>query len=305
MRIWTFLILMVWILTGAVSMKGEEKGKMSQEISLPSEAGGWRWDGKEMNYDSRTLFKYIDGAAELYLAYGFQSLTVRRFEKSNQPPMMVELYKMASSEDAYGVFSFEHQDEAVGIGQGSEFGGGLLRFWKGKCFVSVYAEGEGAEVESGILTMGRGVSNSIPAASAEPILVGFIPGKNVGLIDKSVRYLRSHVLLNQRYFIAHQNILNLNRKTEAVLAQYLQDKQKTQLLLIRYASLKEAGDAYQSFMKAYLPEAGGRDRLRTEDRKWTFARQRNEFVLIVFGAPTEAIAQALLKATEEKLPGGG
>ncbi|MBP1695946.1 MAG: hypothetical protein H6Q41_1134 [Deltaproteobacteria bacterium] len=295
---------MVWILTGAVSMKGEEKGKMNQEISLPSEAGGWRWDGKEMNYDSRTLFKYIDGAAELYLAYGFQSLTVRRFEKSNQPPMMVELYEMASSEDAYGVFSFEHQDEAVGIGQGSEFGGGLLRFWKGKCFVSVYAEGEGAEVESGILTMGRGVSNSIPAAGAEPILVGFIPGKNVGLVDKSVRYLRSHVLLNQRYFIAHQNILNLNRKTEAVLAQYLQDKQKTQLLLIRYASLKEAGDAYQSFMKAYLPEAGGRDRLRTEDRKWTFARQRSEFVVIVFGAPTEADAEALLKATEKKLPRG-
>jgi len=304
MRIWTFLVLMVWILTGAVSMKGEEKGKMNQEISLPSEAGGWRWDGKEMNYDSRTLFKYIDGAAELYLAYGFQSLTVRRFEKSNQPPMMVELYEMASSEDAYGVFSFEHQDEAVGIGQGSEFGGGLLRFWKGKCFVSVYAEGEGAEVESGILTMGRGVSNSIPAAGAEPILVGFIPGKNVGLVDKSVRYLRSHVLLNQRYFIAHQNILNLNRKTEAVLAQYLQDKQKTQLLLIRYASLKEAGDAYQSFMKAYLPEAGGRDRLRTEDRKWTFARQRSEFVVIVFGAPTEADAEALLKATEKKLPRG-
>jgi len=295
---------MVWILTGAVSMKGEEKGKMNQEISLPSEAGGWRWDGKEMNYDSRTLFKYIDGAAELYLAYGFQSLTVRRFEKSNQPPMMVELYEMASSEDAYGVFSFEHQDEAVGIGQGSEFGGGLLRFWKGKCFVSVYAEGEGAEVESGILTMGRGVSNSIPAAGAESILVGFIPGKNVGLVDKSVRYLRSHVLLNQRYFIAHQNILNLNRKTEAVLAQYLQDKQKTQLLLIRYASLKEAGDAYQSFMKAYLPEAGGRDRLRTEDRKWTFARQRSEFVVIVFGAPTEADAEALLKATEKKLPRG-
>jgi len=304
MRIWTFLVLMVWILTGAVSMKGEEKGKMNQEISLPSEAGGWRWDGKEMNYDSRTLFKYIDGAAELYLAYGFQSLTVRRFEKSNQPPMMVELYEMASSEDAYGVFSFEHQDEAVGIGQGSEFGGGLLRFWKGKCFVSVYAEGEGAEVESGILTMGRGVSNSIPAAGAESILVGFIPGKNVGLVDKSVRYLRSHVLLNQRYFIAHQNILNLNRKTEAVLAQYLQDKQKTQLLLIRYASLKEAGDAYQSFMKAYLPEAGGRDRLRTEDRKWTFARQRSEFVVIVFGAPTEADAEALLKATEKKLPRG-
>ena len=304
MRIWTFLVIMVWIFTVAESVKGEEKGNMNQGISLPSEARGWKWDGKEMKYDSRALFKYIDGAAELYLAYGFQNLTVRRFEKSNQPPIIVELYEMASTEDAYGVFSFEHQDEAVGIGQGSEYGGGLLRFWKGKHFVSIYAEGEGAEVESALLTMGRAVADSIAATGPEPRLVGFIPGKDFGLVDKSVRYLRSHVLLNQRFFIAHQNILNVTRKTEAVLAQYLRDKQKTQLLLIRYANLKEAGDAYQSFMKTYLPEAGGKDRLRTEDRKWTFARQRSEFVIIVFGAPTEADAEVLLKATEERMFGG-
>jgi hypothetical protein len=304
MRIWTFFVIILLIFTIAEIVKGEEKGKMNPEISLPSEAGGWKWDEKEMKYDSRTLFKYIDGAAELYLAYGFQNLTVRRFEKLNQPPLIIELYEMASSEDAYGVFSFEHQDETVGIGQGSEFGGGLLRFWKGKYFVSVYAEGEGAEIESGILKMGGAAANSIPATGPEPKLVGFIPGKDLGLVDKSVRYLKSHVLLNQRFFVAHQNILNLNRKTEAVLAQYLQDKQKTQLLLIRYPDSKEAGDAYQSFMKVYLPDAGGKDRSKTEDGKWTFSRQRNEFVLIVFGAPTEAAAEALLKATEEKMLGG-
>jgi hypothetical protein len=305
MRIGTFFVIIVLMFTVAETAKGEEQGKMSREILLPSEAAGWNWDGKEMKYNSKTLFKYIDGAAELYLAYGFQNLTVRRFDKSNQPPILLELYEMASSEDAYGVFSFEHRDEAVGIGQGSEFGGGLLRFWKDKYFVSIYAEGEGAEVESGILKVGRAVANSIPAVGPEPKLVGFIPGKDLGLVDKSLRYLKSHVLLNQRFFIAHQNILNLSRKTEAVLAQYLQDKQKTQLLLIRYPDSKGAMDAYQSFMKVYLPDAGGKDRSKTEDRKWTFARQRNDFVVIVFGASTEAAAEALVKSTEEKLPGGG
>jgi hypothetical protein len=302
MRIWTFFVIIICIFTVAEVVKGEEKGKMIQEISLPSEAGGWRWDGKETKYNSKTLFSYIDGAAELYLAYGFQNLAVRRFEKSGQPPMILELYEMASSEDAYGVFSFEHQDEDARIGQGSEFGGGLLRFWKGKYFVSIYAEGEGAEVESGILKMGRAAANSIPATGLEPKLISLIPGKDLGFVDKSVRYLKSYVLLNQRFFIAHQNILNLSRKTEAVLAQYLQDKQRTQLLLIRYPDSKEAVDAYQSFMKAYLPDAKGTDRSRTEDRKWTFARQRNEFIVIVLGAPTEAAAEALLKATEKKLP---
>jgi hypothetical protein len=301
MRIWIFFVIIVSMFSVARLVNGEEKGKLSQEISVPSEAGGWKWDKKDMRYNSKTIFSYTDGAAELYLAYGFTNLTVRRFEKPNKPPIILELYKMASSEDAYGVFSYEHQDETAGIGQGSEFGGGLLRFWKGKYFVSIYAEGEGREVESGILQIGKATANSITSAGPEPKLVRFIPGKDLGLVDKSVRYLKSHVLLNQRFFIAHQNILNLNRKTEAVLAQYIQDRQKTQLLLIRYPGSKEAGDAYQSFMKIYLPDAGGKDRLRTEDKKWTFARQLNEFVLIVFGVPTEAAAEALLKATEEKL----
>jgi len=303
-KIWVCFVIMVWMVTGAEIVKGEQKGKMNPEISLPAEAAGWKWDGKEMKYGSKSVFQYMDGSAELYLAYGFQNLRVRRFEKLNQPPITLELYDMASSENAYGVFSFERQDESVRIGQGSEFGGGLLRFWKGNYFVSIYADGGGEEVESAILRMGRAAADLIQEMWPEPKLVSFIPGNDLGLVDKSVRYLRSYVLLNQRFFIAHQNILNLNRKTEAVLAQYIRNKQKTQLLLIRYPNLKEAGDAYQSFMNAYLPDARGKDRSKTEDGRWTFVRQRKEFVLVVFGAPTAEDAEALLKATEEKLAEG-
>ena len=79
MRIWIIFVIMVWIFTIAGIIKGEEKGEMNPKISLPSEAGSWKWDEKEIKYNSRTLFGYIDGAAELYLAYGFQNLTVRRF----------------------------------------------------------------------------------------------------------------------------------------------------------------------------------------------------------------------------------
>jgi hypothetical protein len=285
-------------------VNGEEKPQMHSEVSLPSEIAGWKWDGKEMKYDSKSVFQYMNGAAELYLAYDFQNLRVRRFEKPNQPPITLELYDMVSSENAYGVFSFERQDEAVGIGQGSEFGGGLLRFWKGKYFFSIYADGQGVEVESAILTIGRTTADLIQEMGPEPKLVDFIPGKDLGLVDRSVRYLKSHVLLNQRFFIAHQNILNLSRRTEAVLAQYTREKQKTHLLLIRYPSVQEAKDACQGFMKAYLPDAAGKGRVRTEDQKWTMVRERGEVVIVIFGAPTAPDAEALLKATEEKLPGG-
>jgi hypothetical protein len=302
-KFWACFVIMVWIFAAADIVEGEEKGKMNPEISLPAEAAGWKWDGKEMNYDSKSVFQYMNGAAELYLAYGFQNLRVRRFEKPDQPPITLEFYDMASSENAYGVFSFERQDEAVGIGQGSEFGGGLLRFWKGKYFVSIYADREGREVESAILAVGRTTADLVRETGPEPRLVDAIPGKDFGLVDRSIRYLKSHVLLNQRFFIAHKNILNLSRRTEAVLAQYTQEKQKVHLLLIRYPDVKEARDAYQSFRGTYLPDAGGKDLVKTEDQKWTMARQRGEYVIVIFGAPAAADAEALLKATEEKTDG--
>ena len=294
MKIFACLLIMVWICPGVPAFA---------QPFLPAEIAGWRWDNKVEQHDSRTLYGYMDGAAELYLSYGFRDLTVRRFVKQGLPSITVELYRMASSADAYGVFTFERQDEPAGIGQGSEFGGGMLRFWKGAYFASIYAEGEGAEVESALTGIGRGVADAIPTTGPEPELIGAVPGKEFGLVDRSVRFLRSHVLLNQRFFIAHQNILNLDRKTEAVLAQYLRDRQKVHLLLVRYLTPEAAGDAYRGFMKAYLPDAGGRDRAKTNDGRWTLARRQAEFVLIVFGAPAESDAEGLIKAAERKLSG--
>lgn len=304
MRICALFVMMICILIQPQGVTGEEKGTMKQEISLPLEAAGWKWDRKDLNYNRRTIFNYIDGAGELYLAYNFQGVRVRRFEKPGQPPIITELFDMGSSEDAYGVFSFERQDEDAGIGQGSEFGGGLLRFWKGKFFVSIYAEGESAEVEPAIFHLGREVANSIKMTGPAPKLISALPDGKAGLVEKSIRYLHSHILLNQRFFVAEQNILRLNLKTDVVLAPYLRDGKKIHLLLVRYSTAKEAEEALLSFKKAYMPEAGEKESLQTEDKKWTGARRQKEFILIVFGAPREAEARELIQAAENNLGRG-
>ena len=296
-----FSIALLLLLGTAQGAGAEGKTRVTPKIVLPPEVAGWKWDGKVKTFTAKTVFDYINGAAELYLAYGFLGLKVWRFEKAGAPSINLEVYEQASSEDAYGVFSFEQQDEPAGIGQGSEFGGGLLRFWKGNYFVSVYAEGEGKGVEAAILEIGKAAARAIPLTGPEPKLIQFLPGKEFGLVDRSTRFLKSHVLLNQRFFIAHQNILNLSRKTDAVLAVYLRGGKKVQLLLIRYPDADEARISQESFRKAYMPDAGGKDQVKTEDRKWTFIRQQNDYLLLVFSAPTESDAENLLKATEEKL----
>ncbi len=281
-----------------------EKREAAVKISLPGEAGGWKWDGDAKAYGPKEIFAYMDGAGELYLAYNFRDLIVRRFEKPGQPPITLELYDMGSSEDAYGVFSFERQDEEVKIGQGSEFGGGLLRFWKGKYFVSIYPDGEGPEVATAILALGRAVADSIPVTGQAPALLRYLPDGKKGLVEKSIRYLHSHVLLNQRFFISHENILGLKADTGAGLAEVLAGKEKLRLLLIQYPSEDRAKDALESFKKAYMPEARQKDRIHTEDKKWTLVQRRGNMILLVFHASREGDAESLIQAVEEKLKSG-
>ncbi|MCX5819245.1 MAG: hypothetical protein NT047_04975 [Deltaproteobacteria bacterium] len=302
MRNWILFIVAVFnIMTIPQGVEGGEKEKTSLGISWPAAAEGWKWDGKEEVYGSRAIFNYIDGAGEVYLAYNFKNLIVRQFEKTGYPHIIAELYDMGSSNDAYGIFSLERQDEEAGIGQGSEFGGGLLRFWKGKFFVSVYADGEGPEVGQAILSLGRAVANSIQWTGQAPKLISALPDGKTGLVETNIRYLHSHILLNQRFFVATRNILNLNPKTEVILAQYLRAGKKIHLLLVRYPDVKEAEAALQSFKRAYMPEVSEKGLLQTEDKKWTAIKKVNEFVLIVFGAGSEREGEELIRGTEKKI----
>jgi len=280
-----------------------EKDTMNAKLSLPSETKGWTWDGKDETFNNQTIFKYIDGAGELYLAYGFRGLTVRRFEGPGKPLLVAEIYEMGSSEDAYGVFTFERQEEEADVGQGSEFGGGLLRFWKGVYFVSVYGEGEGAEMDSAVLELGKRIAESIKVPGSKPALLGFLPDKTFGLDTANMYFFRSHVLLNQRFFVAHQNILQLGRDVEAVMGPYDREGKRMHLVLVRYPSNKRAQDAFQTFVRAYMPEAAASGSVKTEDGKWTRIRAYGEFLAIVFGALTEAEAEKLLAVTGTNLKG--
>ncbi|MCX5907282.1 MAG: hypothetical protein NTY64_08865, partial [Deltaproteobacteria bacterium] len=226
---------------------------------------------------------------------------VRRYLKENQPAITAELYDMGSPRNAYGIFSYERQDEEVNIGQESEFGGGLLRFWKGQYFVSIYADGEGPDVSPVILKLAREMDRLIRNKGERPALLDLLPGRDFGLLERSIRLLPNYILLNQRFFVATENILQLNEKTMLILAQYSRQQKKCHLLLLQYPSEKEAVSGVKSFQKTYMPDAAEKDRVQTEDKKWTAVRQYKNFVAIVIGAPAEADALELIQTTEKEI----
>jgi hypothetical protein len=274
---------------------------MEKQVSWLSEVQGWRVFADPSPYNTKTIFQYMNGAAELYLAFNFRGLKTTRFEKSGGPSIVVEVYEMGSPEDAYGVFTFEQQDPETGIGQGSEFGGGLLRFWKGRNFVTIFGEEPGPDIEEAILLLGRRIAATITDSGNPPKILGYLPDKTLPFTKKDAWFLRSHIHLNQRFFVARANILMLAPDVEAVLARYETKDGRIHILLVRYSTPEKAGAAHASFKKAYMPDAGKADSVKTENGKWTSIGRLNSFVVVVFDAADENSAINLIKATKEIL----
>jgi len=278
------------------TIKESEKSMHMREF-VPNEIYGWRAQGEVEIYDRKTIFDYIDGAGEIYLAYGFRKVMVFRFIKASDPTILVELFDMGSPEDAFGVFSHAREGEEQGIGQGSEYRGGLLCFWKGNFFVCIFSERETPEAKKAVFDLAEKIAEKIEVTGAKPKLLDYLPAE--GLLNQSVRYFHLHASLNYHYFVASQNILKLNQQTEAVLARY--QPGGGFLLCVRYQNSRQAKEAFDSFLGAYIPEEKESGIAQTENGKWVAAKLERVFVMVIFDAPTKAYAQALMEAFEDKL----
>ena len=261
--------------------------------SLPDQIQEWKTAGKDMFYDRGTLFDYMNGGAEVYLAFDFRRVLVRKFQRPDGEEMTLDIYEMGSPPEAFGIFSCDREDEEAGIGQGSEYGFGLLRFWKGSYFVTVMTVVEGEEVDRAVLELGREIDKLLGPEGPEPEILKMLP--QAGLRKNRTSYFHSNINLNNRFYIASENILNLDRETDCVFAEYgPEGEEPVNLLVIRYADEQKALAAHHSFISSFMPEAAETELVRTENQKWTQAQVARDTVVVVFDAPTEKTALQML-----------
>ena len=273
------------------SMGGGEVGDLSDKV--PKKVGVFEMDGEDRVYDRKTLYDYMDGGAEVYLAFDFREAWTRTYADAAGRELALDVYDMGSPAEAFGVFSCDREDPEAGIGQASEYGFGLLRFWQGRYFVAVTASDEG--VDEAILELGREVVKHLGPPGEAPDMLGFLPAD--GLRPARTSYFHSSINLNNRFFVSSENILRLDRATDCVLAEYETDAGKeAYLLLVRYPDDGKAGAARGSFLAAYAPEAGEEGLARTEDGTWVFASRTGRFLAVIFQSPSTDWSRRLVSS---------
>jgi hypothetical protein len=229
-------------MTSCVSEKGR--------IQLPDELKGWKKQGEVREYSPATIFDYMNGAGEIYRAYDLVKLVVQEYSKPNAPSAVVEIYEMPSSQDAYGIYTFDTDGQKIQIGKTEAiYGAGLLRFWKGIFFMRLMAQKETSEAHAFLESMARHIAKSIKAKGSRPDMLEWLP--KTGLEESTIRYFHSSVILNVHYYIAEANLLNMSNQTEAVLARYKLNQEKVRVLVIKYPSAREAKSAAEQFEHQY------------------------------------------------------
>jgi hypothetical protein len=264
---------------------------------LPGQINGWTIS-EEASYNRETLFEYINGGAELYLSYDFARMDNRTYVRDDQPDIVVDVFDMRHSFNAFGVFSHAREQVDDTYGQGSQYTEGLLLFWKGRYFVSILGSPETPDVRNTIHELARRIDEAIHETGPLPELLEVLPPE--GLIEESVRYFSHHIWLNSHYYIADENILGIDPDNRAVLAAYREGDKRVFVLTVRYADGEAAAAASASFTAHYLPERTGDAAVRIEDGSWSGCRTDGDLLVAVFNAPTEKSADTHVESVLDK-----
>lgn len=283
----------VWLWT-ARSSRRPAAAPSATGPRLPDRIAEWTAQRQAVAYDSQTIFSYIDGHAEVYLAYGMRGCLARRYVgPAGERDLVLDVFELASPDDAFGVFTYDRDGEPADIGHDALYRHGWLSFWKGRYFVSVLAEQETERARAAVLGLGRAVAAALPGEGQVPAIVAALPAS--GLLPRSVRFLRHPQILNTHVWLDDENLLALGRGVRAALGQYHREGVGAHLLLADYPSPDAAARAARAFGGRFGLGPGGAPPVEVSERGWFAARARGTRLAAVLAAGSPQLAEALMR----------
>ena len=263
---------------------------------VPAKALAWKPSEAPKRFDTRTVYDYMDGGAELYLSYGMNGLAVQVYEQEGEPSITLNLFEMQSGPGAYGLFTYERLDADAGLGQGSEYASGMLRFWQGRYFVFMQAMQETPGVREAMFALGRTLAARLGPPLPLPRLPEALPP--TGLRPLSVRYVLGRQLIEAMEPSAVDNALGLPVRCEAVLGRYGKPGKGERILLVKYPDSEAARKGMEAFHGRKAARLGEVFR-GTEG--WNLVSLAGEFALLVLDAADPNLARQQMKAATLRL----
>ena len=186
-------------------------------------------------YNPNNLWDIIDGAADLFLEYGFVDLHIGRYQKGGDSEIRTELYKFDSEADAFGMYSQERNPEYtfINIGVQAYREEGVLNFLTGRYYVKIMTQLRGQETLDAMTTIAKSLDSRLKQHNELP--------RNLSLLPAQQKHL------NSEQYVA-KNFLGYAFFRQAYVADYGASK-PFRIFVIAAESTEEAKSAFGEFVK--------------------------------------------------------
>lgn len=207
---------------------------IAQEITLP-ELSGYK---KQTNYPVFTpdnLWDFINGAADTYLAYGFENLHVAEYKKGKNV-IKLEVYKHRDNTLAFGIYSTERSPSFrfLNIGGQGYSADGSINFFKGNYYVKIRTYSKNEKTLQAAESLAMQVADMLKGDTGLPAALSQFPAE--GKKSNEETYINESVL-------GHKFLNN------AFKAQYGLGNDVFSIFLMEKASVQEAMATVNEYLK--------------------------------------------------------
>ena len=208
---------------------------MAQDFSFP-ENKGYKKVTDYPVYTPSNLWDFIDGAADMYLAYGFSDLHVAEYRKGKNV-IKLEIYKLSNNTMAFGIYSSERSPSFRYLNLGSQgyITGGVINFFKGSYYVKIRTNTKSENIINGAQTLATKVADLLPGSAEMPQTLSLFPstGKK----------------LNEETYI-NENVLGHKFLNKAFKANYERDSDKFSIFIFDNNSPEEVKKTVETLLNA-------------------------------------------------------
>ena len=163
-------------------------GTDAKDFTFP-EITGWKQSEEIQTFIPKTLYEYINGAADLYLMYDFEELKVAEYMNEKKASVTVEVYRHKTPVHAFGIYSEERLSNAniVDIGAQGYIEEDVLNFLAGPYYVKMTCY----KIESGaqevLISFAKKVAENLGERGALPSILGSFPSD--GKVKNSEKFI--------------------------------------------------------------------------------------------------------------------
>jgi len=209
----------------------------------------WKFSEERQNYIPGNLYEYINGAAEIYLAYNFKELVVGQYETekdTDEASLSIEIYDMGNEKNSFGIYSAERFSEShfIPVGNQGYLEEGTLNFIVGKYYIKLLCFDCGEESDKVLKSFSSKIVKRVQDKGQLPPILNNFPEE--GLVQNSERYIL-------------RNFMGYNFLHDGYVASYQLKGQEFDCFIIEGKNEEDA----QSMLKQYLEKKNNVDIKKT------------------------------------------